>query len=427
LARLHVANRSRPNALLARKPPVSITPASCKHGSALPAIPAGDRACARCGLTRIRRFQNSRRRHSAVGMIGQAIDNQWSAATASSEARMAAFEKVPGGQPNEPLAYLLVNDGSSERRVPIFDQLFIGRECAGISAPRRLVLSDPEISRTHVEIRLDVDDDQAFVIDTSSNGTSLNGVRIERAVLLPIRPGDEIRIGNVAMTFRSQRFTTVKEFDPRRTQARIGKAALVMVVGDIANYSTISQVTDEQVMAQSLHTLWNKLVVVLRAHHGTLSHYAGDAMFAVWEVSRFPDAAERAIDFALAANQLADDLGPELPLRGPDGLPIHMGWGVVQGMAALAAMTRSVDAVIGDATNVAFRLSGLAGRQGRAAVLVTSGVQNTVAEQFVWGPSESVEIKGRQGRETVFPVITRKTSNGTRPVDPTTPHQAAQP
>jgi len=323
---------------------------------------------------------------------------------------MAAFENMPGGQSDEPLAYLVVNDGSSERRVPIFDQLFVGRECTGISERRRLVLPDPEISRTHLEIRLDVAGDQAFVIDTSSNGTSLNGIRLERAVLVSIKPGDEIQIGDMAMTFRSQRFNTVQGIDPRRTQARIGRAAMVMVVGDIVNYSTISQVTDEQVMAQSLHTLWNQIGVVLRAHHGTLNHYAGDALFAVWEVARFPDAAERAIDFALAANQLVDDLGPELPLRGPDGLPIHMGWGVVQGMAALAAMTRSVDAVIGDATNVAFRLSGLAGRQGRAAVLVASGVHGAVVDQFTWGAGESVEIKGRHGMETVFPVMARKDS-----------------
>jgi adenylate cyclase len=199
----------------------------------------------------------------------------------------------------------------------------------------------------------------------------------------------------------------VQGFDPRRTRARIGRASMVMVVGDIVNYSTISQVTDEQVMAQSLHTLWNEIGGALHAFNGTLNHYAGDALFAVWEVARFPDATERAIDFALAANRLVDKLGPELPLRGPDGLPIHMGWGVVQGMAALAAMTRSVDAVIGDATNVAFRLSGLAGRQGRAAVLVTSGVHNGVANQFTWGAGESVEIKGRSGMETVFPVIAR--------------------
>jgi adenylate cyclase len=77
-----------------------------------------------------------------------------------------------------------------------------------------------------------------------------------------------------------------------------------------------------------------------------------------------------------------------------------MRWVVVQGIAALAAMTRSVDAVIGDPTNVAFRLSGLARRQERLPVLVTSGVHHAVAAQFVWGAGESVEIKGRTGMET---------------------------
>ncbi len=54
-------------------------------------------------------------------------------------------------------------------------RLFVGRECAGIRASRRLVIPDPEISRTHLEIRLHAEADQAFVIDTSSNGTLLNG------------------------------------------------------------------------------------------------------------------------------------------------------------------------------------------------------------------------------------------------------------
>jgi len=186
-------------------------------------------------------------------------------------------------------------------------------------------------------------------------------------------------------------------------------AAMVMVVGDIINYSTISQLTDEGVMARSLHTLWQQVGRVMRAHHGTLSHYAGDALFAVWDLRRFPGAAELAIDFALAANRLVEESGHELPLRDPDGSPIHMGWGVVQGMAALAAMTRSADAVIGDSANVAFRLAGLAGRHGRAAVMVTSGVRLAVAAQFRWGEGERVEIRGRRGTETVFPAIGRET------------------
>jgi adenylate cyclase len=357
--------------------------------------------------------------YNEFGMSGVAalIHNRMSAAMASgSEARMAGLVKVPGWQPDEPLAYLVVvGEGGSERTVPIFDQLFVGRECAGISEPRRLVIDDPEISRTHLEIRLDAAADQAFVVDTSSNGTLLNGVRLERAVALPIRPGDEIRIGDVALIFRSQRFTTVAGLAPRRTRARIDMTAMVMVVGDIINYSTISQVTDEAVMARSLHTLWHQLGGVLHAHHGTLSYYAGDALFAVWELRRFPDAAETAIDFALSGNRLVDKLAPELPLRGPDGSPIHMGWGVVQGKAALAAMTRSTDAVIGDATNVAFRLAGLAGRHGRAAVMVTSSVRRAVAAQFTWGESELVEIKGRRGMETVFAVSARKTSRTAAP------------
>ncbi|WP_235852707.1 adenylate/guanylate cyclase domain-containing protein [Mycobacterium interjectum] len=320
---------------------------------------------------------------------------------------MAASSNTPGGQPDEALAYLVVADGGTERPVPIFDQLFVGRECAGISDARRLVIDDPEISRTHLEIRLDAAGDQAFVIDTSSNGTLLNGVRVERAAALPIRPGDEIRIGDVALTFRSQRFTAVPRAAPLRTRERIGRAAMVMVVGDIVNYSTISQMTDEGVMARGLHTLWQRLGDVLRGHRGTLSYYAGDALFAVWELGRFPDAGELAIDFALDANVLVEELGPELPLRDPKGSPIRMGWGVVQGMVALAAMTRSTDAVIGDATNVAFRLSGLAGRDGRAAVLATAGVRRSVAERYLWGEGEHVELKGRSGTETVFGVLAR--------------------
>jgi class 3 adenylate cyclase len=367
--------------------------------------------------------ESSARGADGMGGAGALVEatKPMSAATATSEAVMPTNVNVSGGQPGEPLGFLVVaGGGGPERSVPIFDQLFVGRECAGISEPRRLVIDDPEISRTHLEIRLDAAGDRAFVIDTSSNGTLLNGVRLERAVLLPIRPGDEIQIGDVALTFHSQRFTTVRPIDPRRTRARIGRTALVMVVGDIVNYSAISQVTDEAVMARALHTLWHQLGGLLRAYRGTLSYYAGDALLAVWELGRFADAAALGVDFVLSANRLVEDLGPELPLRGPDGSPIQMGWGVVQGMAALAAMTRSVDAVIGDATNVAFRLAGLAGRQGRAAVMASSNVRHTVAAQFTWGEGELVEIKGRRGMEPVFPVIARKPARQPGPVEPAT-------
>src|SRR5215467_4438795 len=95
---------------------------------------------------------------------------------------------------DKPLAHLVMHLNGGEKNVPIFDQLFVGRQCAGIDEQRRLVIPDPNISRNHLEIRLDVTTDRAFLIDTSTNGTLLNGARIERAVPVPIRPNDEIRI-----------------------------------------------------------------------------------------------------------------------------------------------------------------------------------------------------------------------------------------
>ncbi len=308
---------------------------------------------------------------------------------------------------DQPPAHLVVHVNGGEKSVPIFDQLFVGRQCSGIDEQRRLVIADPNISRNHLEIRLDVATDRAYLIDTSTNGTLLNGMPLERAVQVPLKPDDRISMGDVVLVFRSDRFNAAGMTGTSPTLTRIIEETMVMVVGDITNYSTISEVTDNRVIARSLNYLWHELGRLLRAHRGTLNHYAGDALYAVWGLRTIPEANQLAIDFALAANRRVEELAPTLPLRGPDGSPIRMGWGVVQGRAAIAAMTRTVTAVIGDATNVAFRLAGIAGRGGRPAVMVSSGVHAVVEEQYVWGQSEQVEIKGRRGMETVFPVVGR--------------------
>ncbi len=294
--------------------------------------------------------------------------------------------------------------------VPIFDQLFVGRECAGVSERRRLVFAERHISRNHFEIRLIADLDLAVVIDTSTNGTLLNGMPLARTVAQPIKPGDTIKIADITMTFRSSRFASVNRQVPTLTQAQISESDMVMVVGDIVNYSTISQMTGSRLIAESLYTLWRELDELLRAHHGTLSNYAGDALYAVWDLQTTPTARALAIDFALAANSLVVAIGTTLSLRDAEGLPIRMGWGVVHGSAAQAAMARSNAAVLGDSTNLAFRLAGLAGRDGRAPVIVTGKVRAAVQDQYVWGAPEEVAVKGRTGKETVFPVVSRQES-----------------
>ena len=47
--------------------------------------------------------------------------------------------------------------------------------------------------------------------------------------------------------------------EPPLTETQISEAAMVMVVGDITNYSSISEVTDNKVIAGSLNRLWREL------------------------------------------------------------------------------------------------------------------------------------------------------------------------
>lgn len=304
-----------------------------------------------------------------------------------------------------PAAYLVVKDGTgSGRKVAIHDRLFVGRECTGIDEEHRLLIEDPAVSRHHLEVRLDHENDQAHVVDISTNGTRLNGVRIGRAHPAPLRPGDRITVGGVQLEFCSERFRGGNLAVPpeRSTIKDVSLTRLVMVVGDIVGYSAISQRTDEGVLLENLDRLYGELNALLPRFRGTLNNYAGDAFFAIWECDADPDAAEHAVNFALAAAERMRTLALHLDLRSADGEPIRMGWGVVMGPAAMSSLTGMLVTVLGDATNVAFRIAGLAARDGRADVLAIRAVYDLVAPQFAFDPPEQVEVKGRAGVEEVF-------------------------
>lgn len=306
----------------------------------------------------------------------------------------------------EPPAFLVVNPGRpDERTVPVLDRIAVGRICAGVEESRRLIIEDPVASRTHFEIRLDLERTQAFLVDSSTNGTRINGRRVSRALPHLIKGGDWVTAGDTELAFVSSRFTGQStSVLSQLTQAQINVSSMVLVVGDITNYSTIAQVAHSDVVAESLQRLYEELIGLLEEHRGTLNHYAGDALFATWELDRIREANELAVDFALAAHRKVTEIAPELPLRGPDGSPVRMGWAVVCGPAAVTTLTHAAVSALGDTTNLVFRLSGLAAREGRAPVIVSSSVHDLVEKAFAWGEPERLATKGRSGEETVYPV-----------------------
>ena len=304
---------------------------------------------------------------------------------------------------DKPGAYLAIEGKSGENVVAIYDRLLVGRDALGVDDRYRLVIDDPSVSRHHLEIRLDAMRDQAEVIDTSTNGTRLNGLRIARADPVPLRHGDRLKVGETELEFRSERFRgSVVPDLPRSTIKNVSLSTLAMVVGDIVSFSTISQYTDEAVVFRAIDRLYGELNKLLVQHRGTLNNYVGDAFFAIWECDDDPEAARNALRFAIAATARVRELAPELPLRDPHGESIRMGWGVVLGRAAMSSLTNMLVTVLGDATNLAFRISGLAGREGHADVVVTSGIRDMAGPEFRFDPGLDVSVKGRTGTESVF-------------------------
>lgn len=96
-----------------------------------------------------------------------------------------------------PRAVLLIlhRDGAETVALGLGERILIGR-----SAPSTIVLGDEELSRQHASFELA--DDGVRVADLgSTNGTWMNGERIERAIL---RPGEQVVLGAVVVSLHVQ-------------------------------------------------------------------------------------------------------------------------------------------------------------------------------------------------------------------------------
>ena len=306
-----------------------------------------------------------------------------------------------------PLAFLIVHPGTEqERSVSVHDVVVIGRECAGVEENRRLIIDEDEVSRRHVEVRLDAGTDRAVLFDTSTNGTRLNGARVERATEVALKPGDRLTVGKVEIEFRTDRFSGVAT-DPsvsRSTVHSVSLTKLAMVAGDLIGFAAISQYTEENILLRSIDGPHSRLRDLLGQHSGAHNSYVTDAFFGIWELDQDPEATEHALAFAVAAAELVAELAPELDLRTPDDDPIRMGWGVNLGLAAISTVTGSKLAVLGDATNLTFELSAAAGRDGRPEVVTTAGVESQLRDRYLFTPPEELMVKGRLGAEVIFGV-----------------------
>lgn len=312
------------------------------------------------------------------------------------------------GVPAPPFAHVVVDPGSPvEATLPLTDRLFVGRECAGVDESHRIVLAeDLAVSRNHLELRVDPERSVVVVVDTSSNGSRVNGIRIERSVAVPLSDGDSIQLGDHVLKLRMATEPTrpVRAAPPRETVSVASPTTMALLVGDLINFSTVSEYADHHVLARDIDHIYAELRQLLGQFRGTLVDYVGDAFFAGWELDVDPAAPVHALQFALAAAEMVSEITAHIELRYADGSPLKMGWGASMGSVVMQLMPGAVLMVLGDATNVAFRISSIANREGRPAIIATDAMRNAAGGSFAFGDPETVIVKGRVTAETIYGV-----------------------
>jgi adenylate cyclase len=303
-------------------------------------------------------------------------------------------------------AALVVHDGAGrERLVTIRDRLFIGRRCLGVDDANRLILEGDEISRDHCHIVLDRDTGRAMLIDTSTNGTRLNGVLVERSAPTTVRHGDRLAVGPHELEFLSERFLNQGYVDLHRTVRSMKQTPMCVVCGDLVDYTALTEHHGGAVVFSALQIIFEEVRGLLRAHRGELYNYVGDAVVAVWEETVSGEAVLGGAAFALTAAERVADIAPRLPLRHLDGSPLRMGWAVTFGDVVQSVYSGSLAALLGDPVNLGFRLAGIAGRGDHGDVLVTDDVYRQLVGSAVAGPPEEITVKGRSAPAVVRELV----------------------
>lgn len=293
-----------------------------------------------------------------------------------------------------PEVWLVVAPGSREERVvPVSSRIHIGRECAGVEESRRVLVDEPSVSRDHAEIL--VEHGSAFLVDRSTNGTRLNGRLVERGERVAVADGDIVGVGPVDIRITANDAASPRD-EANTTMRADSVDRCAVLVGDVVGYTGLTETHGAARVAESVDHLFQRLRVFVSERDGTVNNFAGDAILALWEVDRDPEAINQAVRCALDAAAFVEATTPSMTLSYANGDPIRMGWAVTIGDVATSHPSPARLSVHGDAVNLAFRLSGISSRADVPPVIVDLEVAEAAPDAGVYGEVREFRVKGRE-------------------------------
>ena len=300
-----------------------------------------------------------------------------------------------------------LDENQQVQHLEIIDKIFIGRSCTGIDPQKRILVNNAQVSRDHAVISRRAK--SLKIKDMSKNGTWVNGIRLAAGASSDLADEDVISVGGVSITVYAQSgdaTTQERAILTEGTMVTPTEVVVTNVVADIREFSTFSQAhasADVYALMKEVFEAFSRIVVNFK---GTIKDYAGDAVYAFWDhhVEPVSQQAVLACQAALQQDQALDEIRSRLSAKNAAAANLEMGWGITTGKVTLSHYgSRAADlALVGDCTNLAFRLSGIANKDLSDKIIICSQTADLVRDDFTLQDLGTIPIKGRKGQEHVF-------------------------
>ena len=300
-----------------------------------------------------------------------------------------------------------VDDKGQTQHLEIVDKIFIGRSCKGVDPQKRILVQDAQVSRDHAVISRRAE--HLKITDRSKNGIWVNGTRLAAGASSELADGDTIGLGEFSLrVFNPENVTHVTDAAILTDGTRVTPTEIMVtnVVADVREFSTFSQANASSDVYALMKEIFDTFSAIVYNFKGTIKDYAGDAVYAFWDHAAEPISKQAvlACEAAIQQTQTINEIRAKLNGKNIAADNLQMGWGITTGKVTMSHYgSRAADlALVGDCTNLAFRLSGLANKELSEKIVICSQTAELIRNDLKIKDLGAVAIKGRTGKEHVF-------------------------